>query len=178
MRAVVFEPDSTLLLRELPSPVATGECVIRVSAAGICGTDLELLRGYAGFSGVPGHEFVGVVEKAPPGDARWIGRRVAGELTVGCGECFGCRAAGRGHCDAPTVLGINGRDVCAFDCTPADIAAFWRRFRDFVAGWQDPAAPFVARLRPGRITFPGDYDHLARLGEWSDGDDPEAGGNW
>src|SRR5262245_28940817 len=110
MRAIVLDTDGRLSLRERPKPSAGPECVIRVSAAGICGTDLELLRGYAGFSGVPGHEFVGIVEKAPPGDARWIGRRVAGELTVGCGECFGCRAAGRGHCDVRTVLGIIGRD--------------------------------------------------------------------
>jgi alcohol dehydrogenase len=87
-----------------------GECLIRVLAAGICGTDLELMRGYAGFAGVPGHEFVGLVEDAPPQDAGWIGRRVAGEITVGCGECAGCRAAGRGHCDRRTVLGIIGRD--------------------------------------------------------------------
>jgi alcohol dehydrogenase len=84
--------------------------VIRVIAAGICGTDLELLRGYAGFSGVPGHEFVGVVEDAGPADAEWIGHRVVGEITVGCGRCAGCRAAGRGHCDIRTVVGIRGRD--------------------------------------------------------------------
>ena len=84
--------------------------MIRVTAAGICGTDLELVRGYAGFSGVPGHEFVGVVEEAPAGDSAWIGRRVAGEITVGCGRCAGCRVAGRGHCDVRTVVGIRGRD--------------------------------------------------------------------
>src|SRR5512133_2352459 len=91
-------------------PAERGESLIRVSAAGICGTDLELLRGYAGFSGVPGHEFVGIVEDATGADAAWIGRRVVGEITVGCGECAGCRAAGRGHCDVRTVLGIRGRD--------------------------------------------------------------------
>ncbi len=76
------------------------------------------------------------------------------------------------------VLGINGRDVSALDCTDADIAAFWARFRAFVAGWQDPAAPYVARLRPSRLKYAGDYDHLARLGEWSDGDAPAAGDDW
>lgn len=84
--------------------------MIRVTAAGICGTDLELVRGYAGFSGVPGHEFVGVVEDAGAADSDWIGRRVAGEITIGCGRCDGCRAAGRGHCDVRTVVGIRGRD--------------------------------------------------------------------
>jgi len=81
-----------------------------VTAAGICGTDLELLRGYAGFSGIPGHEFVGIVEDTAATSSDWIGRRVVGEITVGCGRCLGCRAAGRGHCDVRTVVGIRGRD--------------------------------------------------------------------
>ena len=110
VRALVLGTAGSLSLQERPKPSADGECVIRVLAAGICGTDLELLRGYAGFSGVPGHEFVGVVEEAPREDAAWIGRRVAGEITVGCGECAGCRAAGRGHCDVRTVVGIRDRD--------------------------------------------------------------------
>ena len=110
MRAVVLDADGTLSLRDRPRPVAGDECVIRVTAAGICGTDLEMLRGYAGFSGVPGHEFVGVVDDSGPADSEWIGRRVAGEITVGCGQCAGCRAAGRGHCNVRTVVGIRGRD--------------------------------------------------------------------
>jgi alcohol dehydrogenase len=116
MRAVVLDADGTLSLRERPKPIVHGghgerdECVIRVSAAGICGTDLELLRGYAGFTGVPGHEFVGVVEDASSADSVWTGRRVAGEITVGCGRCSGCRAAGRGHCDVRSVVGIRNRD--------------------------------------------------------------------
>jgi threonine dehydrogenase-like Zn-dependent dehydrogenase len=110
VRALVLDADGSLSLRERPRPSAVGECLIRIIAAGICGTDLELIRGYAGFSGVPGHEFVGVVEDAPAADAEWIGRRVVGEITVGCGRCDGCRAAGRGHCDVRTVVGIRGRD--------------------------------------------------------------------
>lgn len=110
MRALVLDPSGGLTLAERPRPSAAAECVIRVTAAGICGTDLELRRGYAGFAGVPGHEFVGVVEEAPAADAGWIGRRVTGEITVGCGTCDGCRVAGRGHCDHRSVLGIIGRD--------------------------------------------------------------------
>jgi len=110
MRALILDLSGTLTLGERPRPSAASECVVRVSAAGICGTDLELRRGYAGFSGVPGHEFVGMVEEAPPVDAAWIGRRVTGEITVGCGACDGCRVAGRGHCDRRSVLGIIGRD--------------------------------------------------------------------
>jgi alcohol dehydrogenase len=110
MRALVLAPDGALSISERPTPSADDECLIRVTAAGICGTDLELLRGYAGFSGVPGHEFVGVVERTPDSDAEWLGRRVAGEITVGCGQCESCKVAGRGHCDVRTVLGILGRD--------------------------------------------------------------------
>lgn len=110
MRAIVLDADGTLSLRDRPRPPVGDECLIRVTAAGICGTDLELVRGYAGFSGIPGHEFVGVVEQSAPADSAWIGRRVVGEITVGCGRCGGCRAAGRGHCDVRTVTGIRGRD--------------------------------------------------------------------
>ena len=73
MRALVLDRDGTLSLRDRPKPIAGDECVIRVTAAGICGTDLELLRGYAGFSGIPGHEFVGIAESGP-----LAGRRVVG----------------------------------------------------------------------------------------------------
>jgi ATP-dependent helicase/nuclease subunit B len=76
------------------------------------------------------------------------------------------------------VLGINARDARAFPCDASEIAAVWERFCTFVAAWQDEATPYVARLRPGQIKYPGDYDHLARLGEWSDGDDPDDGGPW
>ncbi len=110
MRALVLATDGTIALRDRPKPTGEGGCLIRVTAAGICGTDLELLRGYAGFSGTPGHEFVGIVEEASAADAAWIGRRVVGEITVGCGSCAGCRSAGRGHCDVRTVVGIRGRD--------------------------------------------------------------------
>jgi threonine dehydrogenase-like Zn-dependent dehydrogenase len=110
VRALVLDTDGTFSLRSRAKPAAGDECLIRVTAAGICGTDLELLKGYAGFSGVPGHEFVGVVEDAPAADARWVGRRIVGEITVGCGGCRGCRTAGRGHCDVRTVLGIRERD--------------------------------------------------------------------
>lgn len=110
MRALVLQSNGTLTLTNRARPSSASECIVRVTAAGICGTDLELRRGYAGFSGVPGHEFVGVVDAAPPAEAGWIGRRVTGEITVGCGACAGCRVAGRGHCDRRSVLGIIGRD--------------------------------------------------------------------
>lgn len=88
-------------------PIAPGEALLRVRLAGICGTDLELLRGYYPFTGIPGHEFVGeVVEAATP---HLIGQRVVGEINLACGHCASCRANRPTHCENRTVLGIRGR---------------------------------------------------------------------
>ncbi|MEO5657659.1 MAG: alcohol dehydrogenase catalytic domain-containing protein [Nitrospiria bacterium] len=73
-------------------------------AAGICSTDLELQRGYYGFSGTPGHEFVGEVTACA--DNRWIGKRVCGEINLACGECQWCKRKLGRHCPTRTVLGI------------------------------------------------------------------------
>ena len=101
---------NTTRVEDISEPARHGECRVRVTLAGICGTDLEILRGYAGFTGVPGHEFVGVVEDVPSGaDALWIGRRVVGEINVGCGRCDWCRAGINEHCPERSVLGIKDR---------------------------------------------------------------------
>ena len=76
--------------------------------SGICNTDLEILRGYMAFSGIPGHEFVGTVEKCSASE--WEGRRVVGEINCGCGQCEYCRRGLARHCPNRTVLGILGRD--------------------------------------------------------------------
>ena len=109
MRALAIEQGAPGL-RERPVPARPGECLVRVSLAGICGTDLEILAGYAGFTGVLGHEFVGIVEHAPDADAGWIGRRVVGEINIGCGSCRFCRDGVKEHCTSRTVVGIRGRD--------------------------------------------------------------------
>jgi len=109
MRALVLGADGRLTLQEVPSPAIPGECLVRVTLAGICGTDLQMLEGYAGFTGIPGHEFVGVVEHAPAPDAHWIGRRVVGEINVGCGACDLCRKGVKEHCPHRTVVGIRER---------------------------------------------------------------------
>src|SRR5579862_1716802 len=81
-----------------------GFALIRLLLGGICNTDIELQRGYYGFRGIPGHEFVGEVLEAD--DARWIGERVVGEINLACGKCEWCaRGLGR-HCPTRTVLGI------------------------------------------------------------------------
>ncbi len=81
---------------------------MRVHLSGICNTDLEIARGYAGFKGTLGHEFVGVVEESPGGAL--VGQRVVGEINAGCGQCELCLAGDSRHCANRTVLGILGRD--------------------------------------------------------------------
>jgi threonine dehydrogenase-like Zn-dependent dehydrogenase len=110
MRALVIDAAGRLAVTDAPAPDRGGECRIRVALAGICGTDLQLLDGYAGFRGIPGHEFVGVVESAPPDDAAWIGRRVVGDINIGCGRCRWCAAGVKEHCDDRAVLGIRRHD--------------------------------------------------------------------
>ena len=96
--------------KNLPDPeVQPGEALIRLRLGGICATDLEMTRGYYPFTGVPGHEFVGEVVKAP-GNESWIGQRVVGEINIFCGECPTCKAGRPHHCENRTTLGIAGHN--------------------------------------------------------------------
>jgi threonine dehydrogenase-like Zn-dependent dehydrogenase len=110
MRALWLE-ERRLRLREdcPPPPLPSGEALVRVLRAGVCNTDLELVRGYYPYAGIPGHEFVGRVERAP-GAEGWVGKRVVGEINAVCGQCETCRAGRPTHCERRTVLGIKSRD--------------------------------------------------------------------
>lgn len=99
-----------MLHQDLAVPVpGPGEALVRVRCAGVCGTDLAMLRGYASFNGVMGHEFVGEIAMAADAPAR-AGQRVVGDINVACGTCTQCRAGRRNHCERRAVLGIRGRD--------------------------------------------------------------------
>ena len=91
----------------LPQP-GQGEARIRVALAGVCNTDLEIVRGYMGFEGTLGHELVGVVDACS--DPAWVGRRVCADINVACDVCAVCRAGDPHHCPNRTVVGIVGRD--------------------------------------------------------------------
>lgn len=123
MRALVLGADGLRLVHDRPVPQPSpGEALIRVRLAGVCATDIELMHGYkGGFAGVLGHEFVGEVVAAPA-DLAWVGRRVVGEINVGCGECSLCRRGLGKHCRQRTSLGIIGRDGVFAEYTMLPIA--------------------------------------------------------
>src|SRR5262245_3963634 len=125
MHALRYE-NHHLSLADVPRPLADGEALVRVKLSGICNTDLEIARGYAGFEGTLGHEFVGVIEEVSEargsaeasledmpsltGGLLTPGTRVVGEINAGCGVCDLCRSGDSRHCPSRTVLGIVGRD--------------------------------------------------------------------
>jgi threonine dehydrogenase-like Zn-dependent dehydrogenase len=107
MKALRVEKKK-LAIKEVARPERGDEALVRVHLSGICNTDLEIARGYAGFKGTIGHEFVGVVEESPGNEL--LGQRVVGEINAGCGKCELCAAGDPRHCASRTVLGIVGRD--------------------------------------------------------------------
>ena len=122
-----------------PLPAA-GEVRVRTTLAGICNTDLGIVQGYAGFEGVLGHEFVGVVDQAE--DPGLVGRRVVGEINCGCGVCELCLADRATHCPERTALGIRGRDgtLAELFCLPE------RNLHMVPAGMPDKVAVFTEPL--------------------------------
>src|ERR1700691_1261169 len=97
--------NGRVLVRQQPRPRRpAGFALIRLLYGGICNTDVELQRGYYGFRGTPGHEFVGEVLEAD--DRLWVGERVVGEINLSCGKCAWCKRGLGRHCPTRTVLGI------------------------------------------------------------------------
>src|SRR5437762_12490854 len=119
MKALRFEHQQ-LQVNDVPPPAMDGEAIVRVTLSGICNTDLEIARGYAGFQGTLGHEFVGVIESLSGSRAssdasstnepsltvglQTPGQRVVGEINAGCGLCDLCRSGDSRHCSKRTVL--------------------------------------------------------------------------
>ena len=108
MKALHWDGTTLKLNQTLPTPKSTGEmAVVRVRLAGICATDLQILRGYMKFRGVLGHEFVGTVSEGP---AELLEKRVVGEINFGCGQCEFCSQGLSRHCPGRRVMGILGAD--------------------------------------------------------------------
>lgn len=112
MKALYFDGERAVYREDLPRPVpCEGESLIRILMSAVCNTDKEILKGYKpGFTGIMGHEFVGVVEESP--DQELIGKRVVGELNAGCGTCLYCRTGREKHCVSRQVIGMEKHDGC------------------------------------------------------------------
>lgn len=109
MRAVVVQGGRVAVRRDYPQPeLLPEEALIRITLAGICATDLEIVKGYAGFEGILGHEFVGVVVQCA--NSQWLHKRVVGTINLGCGRCAECLQVGPGHCPYRTTVGIRRRN--------------------------------------------------------------------
>lgn len=163
MKALWLE-NETLSMREAPVPTRTDEALIRVRLSGICGTDLELVRGYYPFTGIIGHEFVGDVVSSP--DAAWLGARVVGDINVACGSCEQCIAGRPTHCERRTVLGISGRDGVHAEYTTLPVANLHRvpdSVCDEAAVFTEPVAAAVEILTQVPIG-PGDRVLLVGAG--------------
>jgi threonine dehydrogenase-like Zn-dependent dehydrogenase len=161
MRALVLTGNQISFSSDRPEPTPkNGETRVRVLTAGICETDLQLIRGYMDFSGVLGHEFVGIAAEGP-----YAGRRVVGEINCSCWQCDTCRAGRLTHCPNRTTIGIAGHDG-AFadfiavpqrnlhvvpDSVPTDVAVFTE---PVAAAFQ---IPFQLSLAPtDRVVVLGD----------------------
>ena len=108
MDALVFTGEKVEFTSSYPQPKpGADEVLIAVETAGICSTDLEITKGYMGFSGVLGHEFVGTVEKGP---RNLQGKRVVADINCVCGQCDMCQSGLSSHCPNRQVIGIQGHD--------------------------------------------------------------------
>jgi 2-desacetyl-2-hydroxyethyl bacteriochlorophyllide A dehydrogenase len=137
MRALVLN-DRLTRISNYPDPrPSAGESLVRVKLAGICGTDLELIRGYMTYRGVPGHEFVGEVVASP--NQVLVGQRVAGEINAACGRCAACVDGLGRHCANRSVLGIVARDGAFADY----LALPERNLRTLPDAITDEAAVFI-----------------------------------
>ncbi|KYF75058.1 hypothetical protein BE11_24060 [Sorangium cellulosum] len=151
MRALVWDGTAARVVDREPPSTTAGMAVVEVRCAGICNTDLEIVRGYMGFRGTLGHEFVGDVVDGP---AAWRGRRVVGEINFACGRCDTCaRGLGR-HCPARTVMGIVGADGALAERVAVPVAnlhAVDDRVDDEEAVFTEPLAAAFAILEQVRV---------------------------
>jgi threonine dehydrogenase-like Zn-dependent dehydrogenase len=160
MRAIVLD-DQVSLSNGRPSPAPNpDEVLVRVIRAGVCETDLQLIKGYMGFRGVLGHEFVGVAESGP-----LAGRRVVGEINCACWKCDTCRMGLPTHCPNRTVLGILNHDGAFADLIAVpqkNLHAVPDSLSDDVAVFTEPVA--AAFQIPAQLTIRA-KDRIAILGD-------------
>jgi threonine dehydrogenase-like Zn-dependent dehydrogenase len=140
MQALLFD-GQLRLVNDYPEPeLLPGEALIRPHLIGICNTDIEITRGYLGFRGILGHEFVGTVVACH--DPAWVGRRVVGEINAACRRCASCARGDESHCPSRTTLGIDRRDGTMAEQFSLPIACL----HEVPAGLPDAAAVFTEPL--------------------------------
>jgi len=141
LRALRFDGNA-LRLVDRPEPEPLSDCVlVRVSLAGVCNTDLEIAKGYLGFRGTLGHEFVGRVAEGPE---EWLGVRVVGEINFACRSCPCCARGLERHCPSRTVMGIVGADGAFADLVRIPVA----NLHVVPDGLDDRAAVFAEPQHP------------------------------
>ncbi|HXD11463.1 MAG TPA: alcohol dehydrogenase catalytic domain-containing protein, partial [Anaerolineales bacterium] len=123
MRALWLE-NNQIGLRDVSQPRKPHEALIKIRKAGICSTDLELVKGYYPYTGILGHEFVGEVVGAD--EVAWVGQRVVGEINAVCNACEQCLNGRPTHCENRTVLGIINRDGSFAEYTTLPLANLHR----------------------------------------------------
>jgi threonine dehydrogenase-like Zn-dependent dehydrogenase len=139
MRALYWDGTVAKVV-DRPAPSAgPGTAVVKVTWAGLCSTDLQIVKGYMGFRGILGHEFVGRVVEGPP---EWTGKRVVGEINFGCGLCADCKRGMARHCARRTVMGILDADGALAERIEVPI----ENLHEVPEGVRDEAAVFVEPL--------------------------------
>src|SRR5574344_2503615 len=115
MKAVVFDKELKLV-NDYKKPVPkAGEALVKIKLAGVCNTDAEIIKGYMGYKGILGHEFVGIVEEVNDEDKSLLGKRVVGEISNACEECEMCHLGLQRHCANRETIGIWRKDGCMAD---------------------------------------------------------------
>jgi threonine dehydrogenase-like Zn-dependent dehydrogenase len=144
--------NNKLALREVVEPGNRDEALIKIREAGICSTDLELVKGYYPYTGILGHEFVGEVAEAD--DPSWIGQRVVGEINASCRRCEQCLQGRPTHCENRTVLGIVNRNGTFAEFTQLPITNLHRvpdAVPDEMAVFTEPLAAALEILQQVQI---------------------------
>lgn len=165
MRALVF--NNKLELKqdfEKPTP-KENEALIKVKLVGICNTDYEITKGYMGYNGILGHEFVGVVEEINGEDKSLLGKRVVGEINLGCKNCDYCAKGLERHCPNRQTLGIFNKDGCFADYVTlplSNLLEVSEKINDETAVFVEPLAAALEILEQLHIK---PYEKVCVLGD-------------
>ncbi len=160
-----FISAGNIVIQDKPRPqINLEEVLVKTSLVGICQTDIELWNGYYDFQGIPGHEFVGIVEESP-GNTELIGKRVVADINCGCGQCSRCLQGDPRHCPKRTVIGIFGRDGAMAEYVKLplqNIHVVPKEIKNQEAVFSEPLAAALEISQQVHIT---NSQHLAVLGD-------------